>query len=214
MRTGLLLLLSTLVFCACWKAEKVSMTTPEEHLSLRAVCRDEIQHVSLSPGGRPTSFYSELSRLCNLIKLVTNGVERTELLSELTHVVANLRPSEASPLVKEGLANEFWRVLEYLSYQLVENGFEYGYVADFIFAGFKEYHRMCFSLGDENDNADGMGLPARERRRRARGLRLAWNNAVVFWERTSIRTIFHSVGEDVQARFVLEWREFLSSLKR
>jgi len=163
---------------------------------------------------RGRRFGKRISAFCNTISGVSNKSERVVLLGKLAESISRLKLREYSPLEKESMAADFWLSLEYVSYQLVQNGFEERFVTDFIMNAFREFRAMCFSCGDASDFSDGKGSDARERRRCARALSGSWNDAVVFWEKKSIGTIFYG-HPDAAERFKERWlKEFSNRVRR
>lgn len=155
---------------------------------------------------RGRRFGKRILAVCNTISGISNRSERAVLLGKLAESILRLRLREYSPQEKESMSADFWLSLEYVSYQLVQNGLEERFVGDFIVNAFREFRVMCFSCGDARDFSDGRGPEACERRRRARALRGAWENAVAFWERHSIRTVFFG-HPDAAERFRKRWQE-------
>lgn len=146
--------------------------------------------------------------ICQTMQSMTNSEVRVKTLHETANAVASIDFAKFSLREKEGMSQNFFRVYEQLSYHLIENGVSEQIVGDFIISGFRKYREMCFSFGDEKDMSDGKGREAMERRRMARGMRLAWLNDAGFFEQHSIRTIFYN-HKDAGRRFAERWhREF------
>lgn len=165
-------------------------------------------NLNLGEERRGRHFRRRVSEVCRTIAEVTNRIERVGLLKRLSEDMSRLSLRQFTPQEKESMADEFWRSIEFVSYQLVQNGVDERYVSDFMLESFREYRKMCFSLGDDQDFSDGDGLEARERRRMARSLRGSWDNAISFWEQNSIRTIYYG-HPDAAERFKERWhREF------
>lgn len=166
----------------------------------------EVIDASLLRNGRALG--DRVRELCASLSTLTNRNERAERLVRISERIDSIDFSGYGYRELASMPQELMLAYEFLSYNLFENGVSEQIVGDFILSGFKKYRKMCFSFGDEKDFSDGRGNDARERRRMARGMRLAWLNDAGFIERHAIRTIFSS-NPEAGRRFADRWhREF------
>ena len=146
----------------------------------------------------------QIRTIHNTMQSVTNRSARLKVFRDVSEAVGSIDFADFSPEEKEGMAQNFFLVYEAVAFGLFQNGAVESEVGDFIVDGFRKYRKMCFSFGDENDRTDGVGNTARERRRMARGMRLAWENDAGLFEQHCIRNIFHG-HPDAARRFRERW---------
>jgi hypothetical protein len=138
-------------------------------------------------------------------KTITNKTQRAYAIKYLRDSVLSMDLLKKSDYQKGCLVGEYWQILHMLGRSMLECDFPDKYVHDYLITGWGKYRDMCFSFDDEKNIKDGSDLALRRRRMQAKGMRLSYENDIMFFERKSIRLMYSGFPNEKLLGFLKVW---------
>ena len=191
----------SLFLLGCGGGEKSKSSREFQVLSDRV---SSIASTNVVSGRKCVDLFTDV---CTGISTLTNQDERITLLRNLSQAMQKDPTAYCSERERDEIVNAFLHPHEYMAYHLLKAGASEQEVGDFIIEEFKRFRTLCHPFGEYDPVAQGDTVIRDERQRMAKNLDWQWRNDAGFFERVSIRTIFHSAPSGAKERFLQRWHD-------
>ena len=190
-----------LFLLGCSGGEKCTLSREYQVLSNRV---SSIASTNVVSGRKFVDLFTDV---CTSISTLTNQDERIALLRDLSQAMQKDPAAYYSDRDRDEVVSAFLQPHEYMAYHLVKAGASEQEVGDFIIDEFKRFRTLCHPFGECNSVTHGDPVIRDKHQRMAKNLDWQWRNDAGFFERVSIRTIFHSMPPEVRTRFLQRWHD-------